>query len=90
MDQESIHDLNFKSAMIQSWNKLCFNKNAYFELSLSLPGTSTVGGFWPGIWTMGNLGRPGYGATTEGEGLGSQCRIPLTLCRSLAVLVRQL
>jgi hypothetical protein len=53
--------------MLQSWNKLCFNKNAYFEVSASLPGTSSVGGFWPGIWTFGNLGRPGYGATTEGE-----------------------
>ena len=21
---------------------------------------------WPGIWTMGNLGRPGYGSTTDG------------------------
>lgn len=21
---------------------------------------------WPGVWTMGNLGRPGYGATTDG------------------------
>jgi beta-glucanase (GH16 family) len=31
-----------------------------------LPGTPEVGGFWPAVWTMGNLGRPGYGATTEG------------------------
>ncbi|THG97039.1 hypothetical protein EW026_g4893 [Hermanssonia centrifuga] len=23
-------------------------------------------GLWPGVWTMGNLGRAGYGATTEG------------------------
>ncbi|WVQ74080.1 hypothetical protein IAR50_003664 [Cryptococcus sp. DSM 104548] len=66
MTQEPMHDLNFKSGMIQSWNKLCFNKNAYFEISASLPGDTTVGGFWPGIWTMGNLGRPGYGASTEG------------------------
>ncbi|WVQ84132.1 hypothetical protein IAT38_006279 [Cryptococcus sp. DSM 104549] len=66
MTQEPIHDLNFKSGMIQSWNKLCFNKNSYYEISASLPGTSGVGGFWPGIWTMGNLGRPGYGGTTEG------------------------
>ncbi|WWC67831.1 uncharacterized protein I206_101748 [Kwoniella pini CBS 10737] len=66
MTQEPIHNLNFKSAMLQSWNKLCFNKNAYIEVSASLPGMTTVGGFWPGIWTMGNLGRPGYGATTEG------------------------
>ena len=67
MSQEPINDLNLKSGMIQSWNQLCFNKNAYFEVSASLPGTSDVGGFWPGVWTMGNLGRPGYGATNEGE-----------------------
>lgn len=23
-------------------------------------------GFWPGAWTMGNLARAGYGATTDG------------------------
>ena len=34
--------------------------------SLSLPGRGDVSGFWPGFWTMGNLGRPGYLATTEG------------------------
>ncbi|OWZ69788.1 hypothetical protein AYX14_04840 [Cryptococcus neoformans] len=66
MTQEPIHDLNFKSGMLQSWNKLCFNKHAYFEFSASLPGQTMYGGFWPGIWTMGNLGRPGYGASTEG------------------------
>ncbi|WVO14990.1 hypothetical protein L204_102633 [Cryptococcus depauperatus] len=66
MTQEAIHDLNFKSGMIQSWNKVCFNKGAHFEFSASMPGETSVGGFWPGIWTMGNLGRPGYGASTEG------------------------
>jgi beta-glucan synthesis-associated protein KRE6 len=25
-----------------------------------------VQGFWPGAWTMGNLARAGYGATTDG------------------------
>lgn len=67
MTQEPIHDLNFKSGMVQSWNKLCFHKNAYVEVSVSLPGVSSVGGFWPGVWLMANLGRPGYGASTEGE-----------------------
>ncbi|ODN76413.1 glucosidase [Cryptococcus wingfieldii CBS 7118] len=66
MTQEPIHDLNFKSGMVQSWNKLCFNKNAFIEVSASFPGNTSLGGFWPGIWTMGNLGRPGYGATTDG------------------------
>jgi beta-glucanase (GH16 family) len=69
MTQEEIHDLNLKSGMLQSWNQLCFNKNAIFEVSASLPGTSGIGGFWPGIWTMGNLGRAAYGGTTEGESI---------------------
>lgn len=48
-----------------------FIKNYSCSLSLplvnvSLPGNSVVPGFWPGVWTMGNLARPGYGATTEG------------------------
>lgn len=74
--------MNFKSAMIQSWNKFCFT-GGYIEVSISLPGTDNAPGFWPGAWTMvctlirlnewlystfsqGNLGRAGYGATTEG------------------------
>ncbi|KAJ9101837.1 hypothetical protein QFC21_003177 [Naganishia friedmannii] len=31
MTQEPIHDLNFKSGMLQSWNKLCFSHGAYIE-----------------------------------------------------------
>ncbi|KAL0576050.1 hypothetical protein V5O48_005931 [Marasmius crinis-equi] len=65
MTQEPIHDLNWKSGMITSWNKLCFN-TGYIEVSISLPGSSKAPGFWPGAWTLGNLGRAGYGATTEG------------------------
>ena len=38
----------------------------YIEVSVSLPGSPNVPGFWPGAWTMANLGRPGYGATTDG------------------------
>jgi beta-glucanase (GH16 family) len=51
--------------MIQSWNKLCY-KGGHLEASISLPGRGNVSGFWPGFWTMGNLARPGYLATTEG------------------------
>ncbi|WVQ72919.1 hypothetical protein IAR50_002481 [Cryptococcus sp. DSM 104548] len=65
-NQEPIHDLNYKSGMLQSWNQMCFQYSVYIEVSVSLPGTPKVGGFWPGVWMMGNLGRPGYGATTEG------------------------
>ncbi|RPA97121.1 beta-glucan synthesis-associated [Choiromyces venosus 120613-1] len=59
------HDLDYRSGMLQSWNKMCF-KGGIIEASLSLPGRGDVSGFWPGFWTMGNLGRPGYLATTEG------------------------
>jgi len=35
-------------------------------VNISLPGNGQTPGFWPAAWTMGNLGRAGYGATTEG------------------------
>ncbi|KAI8456865.1 beta-glucan synthesis-associated [Phakopsora pachyrhizi] len=63
--KEDIHNLNYRSGMLQSWNKLCFT-GGYIEVSISLPGTPKISGFWPGAWTMGNLGRAGYGATTDG------------------------
>ncbi|RFU29764.1 hypothetical protein B7463_g6583, partial [Scytalidium lignicola] len=59
------HNLNYRSGMLQSWNKLCF-KGGRMEASISLPGRGDVEGFWPGFWAMGNLGRPGYPATTDG------------------------
>lgn len=59
------HDLQYRSGMIQSWNKLCF-KGGRLEASLSLPGDGHIQGFWPGFWAMGNLGRPGHAATTDG------------------------
>ncbi|KAK3675069.1 beta-glucan synthesis-associated protein [Recurvomyces mirabilis] len=59
------HNLNYRSGMLQSWNQLCF-KGGYMEASLSLPGAGNTIGFWPGFWAMGNLGRPGYAATTDG------------------------
>jgi beta-glucanase (GH16 family) len=59
------HNLNYRSGMLQSWNKMCF-KGGYMEASLSLPGRGDTSGFWPGFWTMGNLGRPGYLATSDG------------------------
>lgn len=66
MREMPTHGLDFRSGMLQSWNKMCFSKNAYIEVRVMLPGNTKIGGFWPGAWTMGNLGRPGYGATTEG------------------------
>ncbi|CAK9780700.1 unnamed protein product [Cutaneotrichosporon oleaginosum] len=66
MTQEPINDLQFKSGMLQSWNQMCFQWSYYFEISVSLPGNNRIGGFWPGVWTLGNLGRAGYGGTTDG------------------------
>ncbi|KAI0795085.1 beta-glucan synthesis-associated [Abortiporus biennis] len=60
------HGLQYKSGMLQSWNKFCFT-SGYIEVSMTLPGpNSNTQGYWPGAWTMGNLGRPGYAATTDG------------------------
>ena len=59
------HNLNYRSGMLQSWNQLCF-KQGRLEASISLPGQGDTVGFWPGFWSMGNLGRPGYAATTDG------------------------
>ncbi|ETS60663.1 hypothetical protein PaG_04559 [Moesziomyces aphidis] len=65
VEERETNNKNFRSGMVQSWNKVCF-QGAYYEISARLPGSHTVPGFWPGLWTQGNLGRPGYGATNEG------------------------
>ncbi|MCJ1389629.1 hypothetical protein MMC18_002486 [Xylographa bjoerkii] len=59
------HGLNYRSGMVQSWNQMCF-QGGHLEASISLPGAGDTVGFWPGFWAMGNLGRPGYAATTDG------------------------
>lgn len=59
------HNLQYRSGMLNSWNQLCF-KGGVFEVSISLAGPAGTPGLWPGVWTMGNLGRPGYTATTDG------------------------
>lgn len=55
----------YVSAMLQSWNKLCFNKQARIEVRAKLPHDVQYG-LWPAIWSLGNLARPGYLATTDG------------------------
>ncbi|CDH15973.1 probable Beta-glucan synthesis-associated protein KRE6 [Zygosaccharomyces bailii ISA1307] len=65
MDAYKNHNLYYRSAMVQSWNKMCFTQGR-IEASVNLPNYGRVGGLWPGMWTMGNLGRPGYLASTEG------------------------
>jgi beta-glucan synthesis-associated protein KRE6 len=65
LDNFPNHGVEYRSGMLNSWNQMCF-KGGVFEVSVSLAGPSGVPGLWPGAWTMGNLGRPGYKATTEG------------------------
>ncbi|KAF8755074.1 Glycoside hydrolase family 16 protein [Rhizoctonia solani] len=59
------HNLNYTGGMLSSWNKFCFT-GGYIEANVSLPGASKTYGLWPAVWTMGNLGRAGYGASLEG------------------------
>ncbi|KAJ9476368.1 putative Beta-glucan synthesis-associated protein KRE6 (putative) [Pseudozyma hubeiensis] len=65
MTQKETHNLNFQSGMVQSWNKFCF-QGGYVEFSMKMPGGPTTSGYWPGLWLMGNLGRPGYPGSTDG------------------------
>ncbi|OMH79869.1 putative beta-glucan synthesis-associated protein [Zancudomyces culisetae] len=57
--------LNYTSGMITSWNKLCF-QGGYLEVNVSFPSPGDAVGYWPAVWTLGNLARPGYGASTDG------------------------
>jgi len=59
------HNMSYKSGMLQTWNQFCFT-GGLIEASVRLPGSSSTSGLWPAVWTMGNLGRAGYGATNDG------------------------
>ncbi|KAI0735052.1 glycoside hydrolase family 16 protein [Earliella scabrosa] len=65
LSRREIHDLHFMGGMMSTWNKFCFTGGLILA-SVVLPGTNNVLGLWPAIWTMGNLGRAGYGASLEG------------------------
>ncbi|KIM66344.1 glycoside hydrolase family 16 protein [Scleroderma citrinum Foug A] len=60
MAERTMNNLNYTSGLLSSWNKFCFTGGMVL-VSVSLPGTNNVA-----VWTMGNLGRVGYGATLEG------------------------
>ena len=47
---------DFKSGMVQSWNKMCFT-GGIVEVDFIMPGDPFIGGLWPAIWILGNLGR---------------------------------
>ncbi|EJF66804.1 glycoside hydrolase family 16 protein [Dichomitus squalens] len=65
LSQKENHGLNYTGGMMSTWNKFCFTGGMVLA-SVVLPGINNVVGLWPAIWTMGNLGRAGYGASLEG------------------------
>ncbi|KAM5537994.1 hypothetical protein V8D89_008470 [Ganoderma adspersum] len=65
LSQKANHELNYTGGMMSTWNKFCFT-GGLVEARVMLPGYHNVRGLWPAIWAMGNLGRAGYGATTDG------------------------
>ena len=65
LSQKQTHGLNYQGGMMSTWNKFCFT-GGLIEANVVLPGINNVVGFWPAVWTMGNLGRAGYGASLEG------------------------
>ncbi|CAD7059734.1 unnamed protein product, partial [Tilletia caries] len=65
MEELPNHNLNFRSGMLQSWNKFCY-QGGYIEFAAVLPGGPTTKGYWPAAWMMGNLARPGYLGSTDG------------------------
>lgn len=65
LSRKETHGLHFQGGMMSTWNKFCFT-GGLIEASVMLPGVNNVVGLWPAIWTMGNLGRAGYGASLEG------------------------
>ena len=54
----------FRSSMIQSWNKFCFT-GGIVEVDVIFPGDPYIGGLWPAIWLLGNLGRATYEGSTN-------------------------
>ncbi|EKM77365.1 hypothetical protein AGABI1DRAFT_122114 [Agaricus bisporus var. burnettii JB137-S8] len=63
-DPANNHELNYKSGM-RLRNKFCFT-GGIVETKVQLPGSNVVAGLWPAVWSMGNLGRAGFGASLEG------------------------
>ncbi|KAL7547783.1 hypothetical protein ACHAWF_012590 [Thalassiosira exigua] len=55
---------HFKSGMIQGWNKFCFT-GGILEVDAILPGSPDIGGLWPAVWMLGNLGRATYESSTN-------------------------
>lgn len=65
LSKQQTHDLDYQGGHVSTWNKFCFT-GGLVETSVTLPGANNVVGLWPAVWSMGNLGRAGYGASLEG------------------------
>lgn len=65
LSEKETHGLNYEGGMVSTWNKFCFT-GGLIEASVILPGASNVVGLWPAVWTMGNLGRAGFGGSLDG------------------------
>ncbi|KAF4622899.1 hypothetical protein D9613_002128 [Agrocybe pediades] len=65
LSEKPSHGLDYQGGLMTTWNKFCFT-GGIVEVSLTLPGANNVEGLWPAVWTMGNLGRAGYGASLDG------------------------
>ncbi|KAJ7900180.1 beta-glucan synthesis-associated protein [Mycena olivaceomarginata] len=65
LSQTPNHGLDYMGGLISTWNKFCFTGGLIVS-SVTLPGTNNIHGLWPAVWTMGNLGRAGFGASLEG------------------------
>jgi hypothetical protein len=59
-----ILERNFRSGMVQTWNKFCFT-GGVLEIDLQFPGKYDVGGLWPAVWMLGNLGRATFLSSTN-------------------------
>lgn len=55
---------HFRSGMIQSWNKFCYT-GGILEISVKFPGHPNIGGLWPAVWLLGNLGRATFETSTN-------------------------
>eukprot|EP00566_Odontella_aurita_P007245 CAMPEP_0113567588 /NCGR_PEP_ID=MMETSP0015_2-20120614/23356_1 /TAXON_ID=2838 /ORGANISM="Odontella" /LENGTH=717 /DNA_ID=CAMNT_0000469993 /DNA_START=237 /DNA_END=2390 /DNA_ORIENTATION=+ /assembly_acc=CAM_ASM_000160 len=65
VDREWKHETkHYKSGMVQSWDKFCFT-GGIVEFDVVLPGDPFIGGLWPAVWMLGNLGRATYLASTN-------------------------
>lgn len=64
LGKSEVSTKNFKSAMLQSWNKFCFT-GGIIEAEIQLPGKPDVSGLWPAFWLLGNIARHTYVGSTN-------------------------